>query len=47
MSIILNALSDKQLVELLNSGKVGVLATDTLYGLACRAADKVADEVLS
>ncbi len=42
MSIILNSLSDSRLVELLRSGAVGVLPTDTLYGLVCCAADPVA-----
>lgn len=40
MPIILNALSDKILVELINSGKVGVIPTDTVYGLVCSASDK-------
>lgn len=42
MSIVLNKLSDNQLIDLLNSSKVGVLPTDTLYGLACRAVDGLA-----
>jgi L-threonylcarbamoyladenylate synthase len=29
-------------IALLNEGKLGILPTDTLYGLVCRAADKVA-----
>ena len=29
-------------VELLNQGQVGILPTDTLYGLVCRAADEQA-----
>lgn len=40
--LILNTLSDKQLIKLLNNGAVGVLPTDTLYGLVCRAADQAA-----
>jgi L-threonylcarbamoyladenylate synthase len=39
MTPILNALSDNSLVDLLNSGAVGILPTDTVYGLVCRAAD--------
>jgi tRNA threonylcarbamoyl adenosine modification protein (Sua5/YciO/YrdC/YwlC family) len=39
MSIILNALSNPQLVEFLMAGKIGVIPTDTLYGLVCAAAN--------
>ncbi len=39
---ILNALSDSQLAVLLRQGSVGVLPTDTVYGVVCRAADEVA-----
>lgn len=35
--IVLNSLHDDQLVALLQSGKVGVLPTDTIYGLATLA----------
>jgi tRNA threonylcarbamoyl adenosine modification protein (Sua5/YciO/YrdC/YwlC family) len=42
MSIILNTLSDKQLVELLQAGKVGVIPSDTIYGLAALASDESA-----
>lgn len=41
-----DSLSDKQLVQLLHDGAVGVLPTDTLYGLVCRAADQTAVERL-
>jgi L-threonylcarbamoyladenylate synthase len=37
--VILDALSDPKLIELLKAGKVGVIPTDTIYGLACRATD--------
>lgn len=39
MSITLNTLNDPSLVELLKNGAVGVLPTDTLYGLVCSAAN--------
>lgn len=39
---MLNMLSDPSLEECLFQGKVGVLPTDTLYGLVCRAADEAA-----
>jgi L-threonylcarbamoyladenylate synthase len=42
MSIILNTLSDHKLVDLLQDGAVGVLPTDTVYGLACSAANQEA-----
>src|SRR6476619_3603487 len=38
----LNMLSDSDLVELLNRGGVGVLPTDTVYGLVCKASDQTA-----
>ncbi len=31
---------DSRIVELLRDGKVGILPTDTVYGLVCHAADK-------
>jgi tRNA threonylcarbamoyl adenosine modification protein (Sua5/YciO/YrdC/YwlC family) len=37
MKNILNSLSDPRLVELLKAGAVGVLPTDTVYGLAAAA----------
>lgn len=40
--IILNTLSDTKLAELLNDGGVGIIPTDTVYGLVCRAADQAA-----
>lgn len=39
MSLILNTLSDPRVFESLKKGKVGVIPTDTIYGLAARAAD--------
>jgi tRNA threonylcarbamoyl adenosine modification protein (Sua5/YciO/YrdC/YwlC family) len=33
------ALSDPKLIELLKNGAVGVIPTDTVYGLVCRAAN--------
>jgi tRNA threonylcarbamoyl adenosine modification protein (Sua5/YciO/YrdC/YwlC family) len=42
MNQTLNALSDKALIEALLAGKVGVVPTDTTYGLVCRAADDTA-----
>jgi L-threonylcarbamoyladenylate synthase len=40
--LIFKSLTDRQLAERLNGGGVGVLPTDTLYGLVARAADKQA-----
>lgn len=37
-----DSLTDSGLVQLLKDGAVGVLPTDTLYGLVCRAADEAA-----
>lgn len=42
MSIILNTLSNPTLIERLKAGEVGVLPTDTVYGLVCAAADESA-----
>lgn len=42
MAVTLNSLSDSTLVSLLLSGAIGVLPTDTVYGLVCRAGDKIA-----
>jgi len=36
------SLADPKLVELLRNGAVGVLPSDTVYGLVCRAADEQA-----
>ncbi|HEY4160657.1 MAG TPA: L-threonylcarbamoyladenylate synthase [Candidatus Saccharimonadales bacterium] len=33
-------INDPELVELLRTGAVGVIPTDTVYGLVCRAADE-------
>lgn len=35
-------ISDPKLVELLQQGAVGVIPTDTIYGVVCRAADETA-----
>src|SRR3990167_10824323 len=37
MTKIFKSLADKQLISLLKNGAVGVLPTDTVYGLVCRA----------
>lgn len=42
MAKILNTLSDLRLTALLRQGAIGVLPTDTVYGLVCRAADETA-----
>lgn len=42
MTKILNSLSDPAVVALLQDGAVGVLPTDTVYGLVCCAADQAA-----
>ena len=39
---ILKNLSEKQLSEIMQAGGVGVLPTDTVYGLVCRATDEQA-----
>lgn len=46
MTIILNTLSDSRLIELLRNGSVGVMPTDTVYGLVCSAANAEAVERL-
>ena len=38
--IILSSTSDPRLADLLKSGCVGVIPTDTIYGLACLASNK-------
>jgi L-threonylcarbamoyladenylate synthase len=42
MSLMLNKLSDTQIGKLLQGGAVGVIPTDTIYGLAALAADEKA-----
>ncbi len=42
MSVTFDSLADDKLVVLLVDGGVGVLPTDTVYGLVCRAADQTA-----
>lgn len=44
--LIIDSLDEQKLVELILGGGVGVLPTDTLYGLVCRAADQSAVERL-
>ncbi len=39
-------INDKNLIQIIKSGGVGILPTDTLYGLVCRAQDKKAVERL-
>ncbi len=43
---VFTSLNDTKLVSLLNSGAVGVLPTDTVYGLVCRADNEQAVERL-
>ncbi|MGH7249828.1 MAG: L-threonylcarbamoyladenylate synthase, partial [Minisyncoccia bacterium] len=40
MAAIFYSLEDEQLIRLLKNGAVGVLPTDTVYGLVCSAANK-------
>lgn len=42
MTPAINTLSDPLLLDLLKQGAVGVLPTDTVYGLVCRASDPAA-----
>ncbi len=42
MSVVLRSLDDHKLAELLNHGAVGVIPTDTVYGLVARACDQEA-----
>lgn len=42
MSSLFTSVADDRLVNLLRSGSVGVLPTDTVYGIVCRAADETA-----
>jgi L-threonylcarbamoyladenylate synthase len=42
MSIILNTLNDSTLIAAIKAGQVGVLPTDTIYGLVAAAADPAA-----
>ena len=44
--LMLNTLSDPQISDLLLAGKVGILPSDTVYGLMCRAADIAATQRL-
>lgn len=46
MRKILNALSNSEIGQLLQAGKVGIIPTDTIYGVVCRAADQAAVERL-
>ncbi len=38
--LVLNSVRDSKLATLLQQGCVGILPTDTVYGLVCRAADQ-------
>lgn len=38
--LLTESLTDPKLIDALKSGAVGVLPTDTVYGLVCRAADE-------
>jgi L-threonylcarbamoyladenylate synthase len=40
MPELLKSIKDPKLIKLLNEGAVGVIPTDTVYGLVCRAADQ-------
>lgn len=42
MAAVFSLLNDTKLAQLVSNGAVGVLPTDTVYGLVCRAADKKA-----
>jgi L-threonylcarbamoyladenylate synthase len=44
MTPALTTLKDKHLVQLLHQGAIGIIPTDTLYGLVCRASDSAAVE---
>ncbi len=44
--LILDGLNEPQLVELLNKGAIGVIPTDTVYGLVCKAGERAAVERL-
>ena len=46
MPQIFTSLNDPQLIKLLDEGAVGVLPTDTVYGLVCSARNKVSVERL-
>ncbi len=46
MSFVCDSLEDPELVSLLRDGAIGVLPTDTLYGVVCRAADAAATQRL-
>jgi L-threonylcarbamoyladenylate synthase len=46
MTPALTTLKDKHLVQVLHEGAIGILPTDTLYGLVCRASDSAAVERL-
>src|SRR3989344_7029493 len=46
MPHVISSISDKSLPSLIKEGAVGVLPTDTVYGLVCRAKDSKAVERL-
>lgn len=41
-----DSLNDPKLIESINAGKIGVLPTDTIYGVVAKAADPAAVEAL-
>lgn len=40
--VIFDSLTDKKLIALIEGGSVGVVPTDTVYGLVCQATNKIA-----
>jgi len=42
MAAIFDEITDKALIILLQKGAVGILPTDTVYGLVCKASDPIA-----
>ena len=45
--IVLSSLSDSRLADMLNQGRVGLIPTDTIYGLAARADNPAAVDKMS
>jgi tRNA A37 threonylcarbamoyladenosine synthetase subunit TsaC/SUA5/YrdC len=46
MSVILNKLSNPKLATGIKAGQVGVIPSDTIFGVVCAAADEAAVERL-
>lgn len=42
MAAIFTALADARLIKLINEGAIGLIPTDTVYGLVCKAGNKEA-----